>query len=232
MALPKQQLSIFTLEIPSTKKRVNFRQFTVREEKILLQAKEHDDISVMKTAIQQVISACVTGIDAVEDLTLFDVEYILTKIRAKSVGEIVDLSMPCDADSTHERIPVRINLDTINVTFPEGHSKTIDLYEDVGVTMRYPTIGESDKLDNLPEMDAIILCLDNIYTSEEVFHAKEQTREELVEFFENLTQSQLAKIDEVFFNKLPEYKHEFEYVCPTCNHKHKKVVKGLSNFFT
>lgn len=232
MPLPKPQLPIFNLEVPSTGQRVTFRQFTVREEKVLIQAKEHDDINIMKNAIKQIIASCVSGLESVDDLTLFDVEYILTKIRAKSVGEIVELSMPCDADPTHDRINVRINLDTIQVTKPEGHSKTVLLYDDVGVCMRYPSIDDVDKLEGLSEFDAIILCLDYIYTGNEVFLAKEQTREELVEFLESLTQKQVEKIDEVFFRKMPEYKHEFTYKCPKCAHEHSKVVKGLSNFFT
>lgn len=232
MPLPKPQLPIFSLVIPSTEQKVTFRQFTVREEKVLIQAKEHDDITTMKNAIKQIISSCVTGIDNVDDLTLFDVEYILTKIRAKSVGEIVDLSMPCDADPKHERVSVRINLDAIKVTTPEGHSKTIELYDDVGVCMRYPSIDDVDKLEGLPEFDAIIMCLEYIYTGDEVFLIKEQTKEDVVEFLENLTQKQIEKIDEVFFRKMPEYKYEFKYTCPTCGHEHEKVIKGLSNFFT
>lgn len=232
MPLPKPQLPIFNLEIPSTGQRVSFRQFTVREEKVLIQAKEHDDIAIMKNAIKQIISSCVTGLESVDELTLFDVEYILTKIRAKSVGEIVELAMPCDADPKHERINVRINLDTIKVAVPEGHSKNVILYDDVGIAMKYPSIDDVDKLEGLSEFDAIILCIDYIYTGEEVFLAKEQTREELVEFLDSLTQKQIEKIDEVFFRKMPEFKYEFTYKCPTCAHEHSKVVKGLSNFFT
>jgi hypothetical protein len=232
MPLPKPQLPIFNLEIPSTEQKVTFRQFTVREEKILIQAKEHDDIVIMKNAIKQIIASCVSGIDSVDDLTLFDVEYILTKIRAKSVGEIVELKMPCDADSTHDGTNVRINLDSIKVTKPAGHSKTVALYDDVGVCMRYPSIDDVDKLEGLPEFDAIILCLEYIYTGDEVFQIKEQTKEDVIDFLESLTQKQLEKIDEVFFRKMPEYKYEFEYKCATCGHEHSKVIKGLSNFFT
>jgi hypothetical protein len=232
MPLPKPQLPIFNLEIPSTGQRVTFRQFTVREEKVLIQAKEHDDINIMKNAIKQIISSCVTGIENVDDLTLFDVEYILTKIRAKSVGEIVELTMPCDADPKHDRINVQINLDAIHVTTPEGHSKNVLLYDDVGIALKYPSIDDVDKIEDVSEFDAIILCVDYIYTGEEVFLAKEQTREELVEFLESLTQKQIEKIDAVFFRTMPEFKHEFSYKCPTCEHEHSKVIKGLSNFFT
>lgn len=225
-------MPIFDLTIPSTKKKVKFRQFTIREEKALVQAQQSDDIATISNSVKEIVSACVTGLDNVDELTLFDIEYIMTRIRAKSVGEIIDLTMPCDADATHKRIPVRINLDTIEVDFPEGHSKQIGLYEDVGVMMKYPTLGDVNNFENVSGFEAILMCLDYIYTNDEMFEAKDQTKEELMEFLEGLTKKQLEKIDDVFFNKMPVFKHEIEYVCVDCGHKHSKIIKGLSNFFT
>ena len=231
MSLPKPLLPIFELTVPSTKKRVKFRQFTVREEKVLVQAQQSDDLSIIANSVKEIISACVTGIDNVEDLTLFDVEYIMTRIRSKSVGEVIDLTMPCDADETHKRIPVRIYLDKIEVDFPAAHSKKIDLYDDVGVMMRYPSIKDLNLFENISGVDAIISCLDYIFTAEEMFLASEQTREELTEFFDGLTKKQIEKIDEVFFQNMPVFKHDIEYVCHECGHKHSKTIRGLSNFF-
>jgi hypothetical protein len=155
----------------------------------------------------------------------------MTRIRSKSVGEIIDLTMPCDADVTHPRIPVRIYLENIEVHFPENHSKKIDLYDDVGVMMKYPSIKDLSLFDNVTGVDAIISCLDYIYTAEEIFLANEQTREELNEFFEGLTKKQIEKIDETFFQNMPVFKHEIEYTCAECGHKHSKTIRGLSNFF-
>ena len=231
MGLPKPQLPIFELTVPSTKQKVKFRQFTVREEKALVQAQQNDDINVITNAVRAIIESCCTNIKDAGALTLFDVEYILTRIRAKSVGESIDLTMPCDADATHNRIPVRVMLEKIEVEFPEGHSKKIDLYDDVGVMMKYPDLDNVAEFDNLDGFDAIIMCIDYIYTAEEVYYSKDQTREELTEFLDDLTQKQVDKIDDVFFNKMPVYKHDIEYTCMECGHVHNKTIKGLSNFF-
>lgn len=231
MGLPKPQLPIFELTVPSTKQKVKFRQFTVREEKALVQAQQLDDIVVITNAVRAIIESCCTGLKDTGTLTLFDVEYILTRIRAKSVGESIDLNMACDADPSHDRIPVRIMLEKIEVEFPEGHSKKIDLYDDVGVMMKYPDLDNVAEFDGLDGFDAIVMCIDYIYTSQEVYHAKDQTKEELVEFLNDLTKKQVNKIDELFFNKMPVYQHEISYTCRQCGHEHKKTIKGLSNFF-
>jgi hypothetical protein len=122
-------------------------------------------------------------------------------------------------------------LENIEVHFPENHSKKIDLYDDVGVMMKYPSIKDLSLFDNVTGVDAIISCLDYIYTAEEIFLANEQTREELNEFFEGLTKKQIEKIDETFFQNMPVFKHEIEYTCAECGHKHSKTIRGLSNFF-
>lgn len=231
MALPKPQLSIFTLIIPSTKKKIKFRQFTVKEEKLLAQAEQSEDIEIMTNAITGIISSCCQGIDNLNDLALFDIEYIMTKIRAKSVGEKIDLTMKCDVDENHRPIPARIDLDTIEVTFPEGHDKKIVLFDDVGVVMKYPSFGQIDSLQNLGEIETIAACIDYVYSGEEIFYSKEQTEEELVEFLEGLTKSQLEKIQEVFFVKMPKYVHTLKYTCFDCGHEHTKEIRGISSFF-
>lgn len=231
MSLPKQVLPIFSLVIPSTKQKINFRPFTVREEKVLAQAQLSEDINVISNSIKEIIKNCCEGIKNVDELALFDVEYIITKIRSKSSGEYIDLKMPCDIDSSHERTPVRINLETLEVHFPEGHETKILLFEDVGVQMKYPTLSDLEKFEEASGLDAIILCTDSIFTSEEIFYAKEQTKEELEEFYNNLTKQQIEKIEDKFFKRMPRFEYNLEYECITCGHKHKKLIKGLSNFF-
>lgn len=231
MSLPKQVLPIFSLVIPSSGKRVNYRPFTVREEKMLAQAQQSDDIHVITNALKEVIKACVKDVGDVDTLALFDIEYIITKIRAKSVGEYLDLSMPCDADENHQRIPVRINLDQIEVTIPEGHSKNIHLFDDVGVIMKYPSLKDLENFEKADGLEAIMACMDQIYTQDEMFEVKDQTKEEILEFLESLTEKQIQKIEEQFFKTMPVFKYEMDYVCSECGHKHHKVIKGLSNFF-
>lgn len=231
MGLPKQQYSVFALEIPSTKTKVRYRGFTVKEEKILLLAKEEKELDVMINAVREIITSCIQDNINFDTLTAFDIEYIITQIRARSVGEVVELSMQCDKDENHSRIPLNIDLTKINVTFPEGHSKTIPLFDNVGIEMRYPALNELPTLEKLSGIDLIAFCINSIYTDEEIFDAKDQTKEEINAFLESLTKTQFDKINETFFNTMPHYTHEVTYTCRDCGTVHHKVIKGLANFF-
>lgn len=231
MSLPKQVLPIYTLKVPSTGKTVKFRQFTVKEEKAMILAKESEDVEVITNAVVEVIKSCVTGIEDVNALALFDIEYIITRLRAKSVSERIDLKMLCDVDEEHEKIPVMIDIEKIEVKFPEGHSKEIPLYDDVGIVMKYPSIGLMSSIGKMDGLELMLECIDYIYTKEEVYHAKDSTKEELLEFLNNLTQKQLDKIQETFFDKMPTYSHEVQYKCRECGHEHVKTIRGLASFF-
>lgn len=229
--LPKQTLPIFELTVPSTNKRITYRQFTVREEKMMLQAQESDDIALISSCIKEIIKACSPDIGDVNKLALFDVEYILTKIRSKSVGEYIDLAMECDANPNHRKTPVRINLETIRVNISPEHSKNIPLYDDVGIIMRYPTVDDLATFDGLTEEQAAAACIESIYTKDEIFAREDQTPEEIAEFLDGLTTEQFEKIKTMFFKTMPVFEYDFEYTCPDCGHYHHKYVKGLSNFF-
>lgn len=231
MALPKPILPIFETTVPSTGQTLHFRQFTVREEKALVQAQETEDLKIIANAVKEVLTECIKEDIDVNDLALFDVEFLMTKIRSKSVGELIDLKMPCDADPSHNRTPHRLNLETLKVKIPEGHSTNIKLYGDVGVIMRYPSLNDLEKFETVDGIDAAVICVEQIYTDDEVFHAKDQTHEEVREFLTDLTAVQFEKIEQEFFNNMPVFEYEFEYSCNDCGHKHKKIIKGLANFF-
>lgn len=230
MSIPKPQHPIFELTIPSSKKKVQYRAFTVREEKTLVLAQEAKDVGTIARAIKSVLQDCVVGID-VDSLTTFDMEYIMTHVRAKSVGEVVVLNMPCSADPAHARTPVRIDLSKIEVTFPEGHDKHIPLFEGGGVMMRYPTFDMLEALDKADELTAAAMCVDYYYNGDEIYDHKDNTVEDFAELLGALTQSQLEQIKTKFFATMPVFKHEFSYKCVECGHEHHKFIKGLSNFF-
>lgn len=231
MALPKPALPIFNLKVPSTGKTVKYRQFTVREEKAMIQAQQSEDLEIILNAVKEIISACVTGIDDVDELALFDIEYLITKIRAKSVGEKIELRLLCDIDETHTPTPVLVDVDRIEVKFPEGHTKTIPLYDDVGVVMKYPNIKTAQNIGNLDGLDLIVSTIDYIYTADEVFHSKDSTKEELLEFLNNLTITQIEKIEQSFLKTMPTYTHTLTYKCKDCGYEHQKTIKGLASFF-
>lgn len=228
--IPRPTLPIFPITIPSTGKKTTFRQFTVREEKMLMQAQESEDMMVIVNAIREVIAACVTDID-LDQLALFDVEYIITKIRSKSTSEVVELSLKCDADSNHPRIPVHLDLEKAEVIFPEGHTRTIELYDGCGVIMRYPTVEDLARLEGLDRVGTVALLIDSVYTQDEVYRASETTFEEVIDYTNSLTDAQLTKIKREFLDTMPRFEYTLEYKCFQCGHEHKRVVKGLANFF-
>lgn len=237
MALPINNATIYNLTIPSTKKVVKFRPFLVGEQKILLIAQQSEDAQVMVESLKSVINTCVQGDYNINELAIFDLEYIFMQIRAKSVGEISELWMRCDT-CTDEKAVVGINIDIskLEVTFKPEHTNKINLYNDVGVVMKYPSMNMVSKLDKLNQDDLtsifeiITESIDYIYTNEEVFYAKDTLKEELIEFINNLTTEQFQKIQN-FFETLPKLEKEISYSCPVCNQAHKKTIEGLANFF-
>ena len=239
MALPKNITPIFNLVIPSTKKAFKYRPFLVREEKSLLIAQQTDDPVVMMDTVKEVISACAkTEID-VDNLATFDVEYIFLQLRANSVGEFVDLQFPCDIDHGEDNskalAPVRIDLRSAVVNFPEGHTNKIHLFGDVGLVMKYPTVDTLKKIDAQDRVGeqvdlAIVDCINFIYEGDQIFYASEHSREELIEFINDLSTSQFEKVRE-FFRTMPSLRVDVEYTCPVCGRLHKKYMEGLQSFF-
>lgn len=237
MALPMNETPVYTLEIPSTKTKVKYRPFLIKEEKALLIAQQSEDSTVMVDSLKAVVKSCLKDEVDVDSFATFDLEYVFTQIRAKSVGEIIDLKLRCD-DCTDEKAiaTVFVDLTKLKVDIPTEHDNKINLFDDVGVVMKYPTIDvikmfeviDANDLDQV--FDIVINCIDYIFTDKEIFYAKEQTKEELSKFLNNLTSEQFEKVQK-FFETMPRLKQEIEYVCPVCSKKHNKVLEGLQSFF-
>jgi hypothetical protein len=240
MALPMMSSPTYNMVIPSTDVTVKFRPFLVKEEKSLLIAQQSEDVKIMVDTLKDVIKSCVLDNIDVNKLATFDIEYMFTQIRAKSVGENIDLIFPCDidhgADNEKARVKISIDLTSLIVEKNLEHTPRINLFNDVGVMMKYPTIEimkkleklETDNLDNI--FDVIAGSIDYIYQGEEIFYAKEQKHEELIQFLNNLTSEQFLKVQK-FFETMPRIKKEVNYVCPVCGKSHHKVLEGLQSFF-
>ena len=237
MALPIQNTPTYSIEVPSTKEKFKFRPFLVREEKALMLAQQSEDSNVMTDTLKSVIESCAKSKIDVDSLATFDLEYIFCQIRAKSVGEVVELIFFCD-DCKSDKAAVKLGIDItkIAVKFKDGHNKKIELFDDVGIVMKYPTLDVLNKLlksdiTNADEITEIITgCIDYIYNTEEVFYAKEQSKEELVSFIENLTTEQFNKL-KFFFETMPRLEEPVRYTCPVCAKDHNKILTGLTNFF-
>jgi hypothetical protein len=239
MALPKQQAPIHTLEIPSTKESLKYRPFLVKEQKALLLAQQSEDPVVMVDTLKDVIKSCAQSPVDVDRLAVFDLEYIFSQIRGKSVGEIVDLFFFCDTcDDEKAKVKISIDITKLKVESFAGHEAKISLFGDVGVAMKYPNINVIKKIEKMGDtssevdlvFDIITECMDYIYDTSEVYYAKEQSKEELSEFINNLTSEQFEKIEN-FFETMPKLQQKVSYRCPVCLKQHEKTLEGLNNFF-
>jgi hypothetical protein len=240
MALPMMSTPTYTMVVPSTGETVKYRPFLVKEEKALLIAQQSEDMLTMVDTLKGVIKSCVIDKINVDKLATFDLEYMFMIIRGKSVGETVELVFPCDEDhgelNEKARSNVTIDLSTITVEKGEGHTNKIDLFDNVGVVMKYPTVDILKKLQVLDEedldkvFDIMALSIDYIYQGEELFYGNEQTPAELKQFIENLTSEQFVKLQK-FFETMPKIKKEIVYDCPVCGKHHKKMLEGIQSFF-
>jgi len=233
----------FNLKVPSTGKTIKYRPFVVKEEKALLIAHQSEDVRVMLDTLKGVIKACVIGDINVDELAVFDLEYIFTKIRGKSVGETIELLFPCDEDHGEEInkkaiSKVTVDIGSLEVVKNPKHTNKIELFDDVGIVMKYPSLDVASEIDNTDTaagvdgiFNVVMECIDFIYQGNDIFYAKEQTREELSMFVNNLTSEQFGKI-QAFFDTMPKLSTNIEYTCPVCGKHHKRVLEGLNNFFS
>lgn len=236
MSLPMMSTTVYSVKIPSTGKQVHFRPFLVREEKALLLAQQSEETEVMINTLKDVIKNCVKEQIDVNKLAVFDVEYLFTQIRAKSVGETVDLIFTCaHCDNEKNKVKLGIDLTKIDVIRDPNHTNKIHLFDDCGVIMGYPNLDTFRKAAGREEdinaiIEVIVDCIDSIYNGEEMFYAADHTKKELEEFVMNLTKQQFDKIEE-FFITVPKFKHEVEFMCPACNADNKTTLEGTASFF-
>jgi len=238
MPLPRITTPIYELEIPSLKKKIRYRPFLVKEEKILIIALESEDSKQIANSVKNVISNCILskGIK-VEDLSTFDIEYLFLNIRGKSVGETVDVLITCPDDETTQ-VPMSINLDEINVEENPKHSRDIKLDDTLTLRMKYPSMTEfiknnfdsGDGVSVDDTFDLIISCIDQIYSEEESWVAKDSTKKELLEFVEQLSSKQFKEVEK-FFETMPKLSHTIKIKNPKTGVESEVVLEGLSAFF-
>lgn len=238
MPLPKIATPIYELEIPSLKKKIRYRPFLVKEEKILIIAMESEDSKQIANAVKNVISNCILskGIK-VESLSTFDIEYLFLNIRGKSVGEEVDVLITCPDDGKTQ-VPISINLDEIKVETDPKHSRDIKLDDSLTLRMRYPSMAEfiknnfdiADSVSVDDTFDLIASCVDQVYSEEESWSASDCTKKELTEFIEQLSSKQFKEVEK-FFQTMPKLSHLIKIKNPNTGVESEVVLEGLSAFF-
>ena len=238
MPLPKINTPTYELEIPSSGKKIRYRPFLVREEKILIMALESEDMKQISNAIVEILTECIlTKGVKISELATFDIEYIFLNIRGKSVGEEVEVLITCPDDEV-TKVPTLINLDDIRVQTSEKHSRDIKLDDNLTMRMKYPSMSEFIKSNfNVNEMidvddtfDLISSCIEQVYSEEESWSASDCTKKELSEFLEQLSSKQFKQIEN-FFETMPKLSHIITVRNPNTGVESEVVLEGLAAFF-
>ena len=238
MPLPKISTPTYELELPSTGKKIKYRPFLVREEKILILALESEDEKQIATAIKNTLKDCIQtrGIK-VENLPTFDIEYLFLNIRGKSVGESVELIVTCPDDG-ETTVPVKVYIDEINVTKEKNHSPDIDLDGNLTLRMKYPSLDQFvssnfsfDEREDLDKSFEIIgSCIDVIFNEDDAWSTSDVTKKELMTWMDGLNSAQFKKIEE-FFTSMPKLSHTIKVTNPNTKVESEIVLDGLQSFF-
>ena len=240
MPLPTIETPTYELKMPSSGKKIKYRPFLVKEEKILIIALESKNQNQITNAVKDVLKKCIlTRGVKVDDLPTFDIEYIFLNIRAKSIGEDIRLTVTCP-DDRETQVPVTIYVDEIKVTKPEGHTNDVVIDDKLTLRMKYPSLNQfvenNFEVDDDPEVlvnktfKVVADCMDTVFTEEDAWEAKDYTSSERVKFVEQLNSKQYKKVEN-FFATMPKLSHTIEVVNPNTKKKSSIVLEGLADFF-
>ena len=232
MTLPIINTPTYELTVPSTKEKITYRPFLVKEEKILLTAMETGGEQDMVLALKQIVNNCLIKEMDIDHLATFDLEYIFLNLRSKSVGEVATINITCPDDG-ETQVPVEIPLDEVEVTFPEGHTNKIELTDTIGLTMRYPdfTLASVTRESNTEYLfDMIKGCIAQITEGETVHERVDFNEKELDTFLDSLSTKQLEGVQN-FFETMPKLRHEITVTNPKTKKENKVTLEGLDAFF-
>ena len=240
MPLPKISAPTYELVLPSSNKKIRYRPFLVREEKILIMALESEDTKQITEAIKTVIHNCViTRGVKVDKMSTFDIEYLFLNVRGKSVGETVEVNVTCPDDG-QTKVPVEIDIDTIKIQKNPQHTNIIKLDDNLSVQMNYPSLDqfietnfETDSQNTQVDqsLNVIMSCIKQVYNEEESWSASDCTKKELKEFVESMNSKQFKDI-ETFFETMPKLTHTVKVKNPKTKIESEVVIEGLASFFT
>ena len=240
MPLPTIETPTYELKLPSSNKKIKYRPFLVREEKILILALESKDEQQITNAVTDVLKKCILtrGVN-VDDLPTFDIEYVFLNIRAKSIGEDIKMTVTCPDDNTTQ-VPVTVYVDEIKVIRPKDHKTDIVLDDKMTLRMKYPSLSQfvenNFEVDDDPEtvvnktFQVVADCIDTVYTGEDAWEGKDYSSDERMKFVEQLNSKQYKEVEK-FFSTMPKLSHTIEVVNPNTKQKGKVVLEGLADFF-
>ena len=235
MALPTVNSPTYELKLHSVDQKIKYRPFLVKEEKILLTALEGGETADIVRATKEIIkNCCLTDNIEIEKLPAFDIELFFLNLRARSVGENVEVNLSCQEKSCEGETPVVVNLDGVGLDTGKDHKDIVRLTDKIKVKLKYPNIDRMTRPPDESQMDSIFeitkACVDTIQDGTEMHDIKDYTEKELEDFIMSLNQQQFGKII-AFFNTMPKLRHELKFSCQKCNKKQEVVLEGLQSFF-
>ena len=240
MPLPTIETPTYELKLPSSNKKIKYRPFLVKEEKILILALESKSHNEITNAVTDVLKKCILtrGIK-VDDLPTFEIEYLFLNIRAKSIGEDIKLTVTCPDDG-ETKVPVTIYVDEIKVIKPKDHKIDIVLDDKMSLRMKYPSLNQfiESNFDTEDEAETVVDktfrvvadCMDTIFNGEDAWEAKDYSAQERLDFVQQLNSQQYKKVEN-FFSTMPKLSHTIEIVNPNTKEKGSVVLEGLADFF-
>ena len=240
MPLPTIATPTYELTLPSTGKKIKYRPFLVKEEKLLILALDSKDQFEITNSVKDVLKKCVLtrGIK-IDDLPTFDIEYLFLNVRAKSVGEDINLVVTCPDDKETE-VPVTIYVDEIEVIKSKEHSKDITLDKDMTLRMKYPSLNQfvenNFDIEDNPEttvsktFQLVADCMETVFTKEDAWDSNDYSPEERMQFIEQLSSKQFKEVEK-FCATMPKLSHTIEVTNPNTKKKSSIVLEGLADFF-
>ena len=232
MALPKIDLPIFELKLPSTGENIKYRPFTVKEEKIFLIAQESKEAEQEVLAVKQVVNNCLIDHN-VDNMPMFDLEYVMLVLRSKSVNNVIEFQVT--DPETEEKIELSLDIEQVIVEMPEKGTEQVKINEDYSLFLKYPSINEYAKIatmdaeDPLVNYTMMVSCLDKVASEDEVFEFSTHTDNEIRDFVDGLSTDVIKGIQS-FFEKMPKLRHEMKYTNKEGNDQ-TFVVEGMRSFF-
>ena len=231
MALPKLNTPTYELERPSTGKKIKYRPFLVKEQKVLMMAQDSKDDAEISEAVGSLVQSCTFGEIDYKTSPMFDIEYLFLKIRGKSVGDKVDLNLICPDDGKTQ-VKKTIDLEEVNIHMLENHTNEVEINDNVKIVFRYPILSDMKGIpvsEVSTAFSVINACVHSIHYGDDVYQRTDLKDEEVEEFIDSLTGDQFEKITE-FFQTMPKLRHVVEVTNPKTKKKSEIVVEGLQNF--
>jgi len=240
MPLPKISTPTYELEIPSTGKKVRYRPFLVKEEKVLVMALESEDMKQITGAIIDILSECILSKGVkVADLATFDIEYLFLNIRGKSVGETIEVNVTCPDDG-ETQVQTEIDIDSIKVQKNKDHNNIVKLDDSLSMKMKYPSIDQfiennfevQNDISGVDQsLDMISSCIEMVYNADECWSAVDCTKQEMVDFVEQMNTRQFKEIEN-FFTTMPKLSHTVKVKNPNTKKNNEVLLEGLASFFS